>query len=63
MTPKQVARYEAGARHAVRTLARGLSFPRNATAPQITAVLEAMRDELAVAVRILAELDAARVLR
>jgi hypothetical protein len=59
MTKREVKAYEAKARRMACALARDFEMPVDATTEQSIAVLEAMRDEISVGIRILATLDAA----
>jgi hypothetical protein len=58
MTERQAKVIETKARRMARELARDFGIPTDATAQQSIAVLEAMRDEIGVGIRILAALDA-----
>lgn len=58
MTQKELKRYEAKARRRARAMARDFALPTTATPQQMTAVLEAMRDEIATGIRILAAVSA-----
>lgn len=58
MTAKELKRYEATARLQACALARDFAMPATATNEQVTAVLEAMRDEIAVGIRLLAAVSA-----
>jgi isopentenyl diphosphate isomerase/L-lactate dehydrogenase-like FMN-dependent dehydrogenase len=58
MTQKELKRYEAKARRQACALARDFVMPTTATNEQVTAVLEAMRDEIATGIRLLAAVSA-----
>jgi hypothetical protein len=58
MTQKELKGYEAKARRLACALARDFVMPTTATHEQVTAVLEAMWDEIATGIRILAAVPA-----
>jgi hypothetical protein len=53
MTTRELKTQEAKARRLARTLARDFPLPADATDQQVVAVMEAMRDEIGVGIRIL----------
>ncbi len=58
MTTKELKAHEAKARRLARTLARDFPLPADATDQQVVAVMEAMRDEIGVGIRILQAVSA-----